>query len=223
MSYTTVSEFFAKYALDAKICDADYKLLEQDFFSVNPQPELQRRLDSRTIREFAKSLKAHTLKETYLILLFKDEMELLGHSVEIKDNGIDNEGNFIAVADKSVSQSDFQVRIDGKTWQRAEVKNSPSRYKTTFKLCNLKSYVEQNAVMILFYGTGRLENDFSKLDVKNTRWALLTTEQIKNLLTLPTRRYWEIGNKTGVQLTEKDFRNYFTPNKLNSLSCNTVE
>lgn len=206
-----------------EISEEKYEEGEEYYLKNNPNradiENLRRRIDGRTVFAFSEELKKHTLKETFLVNLFVAEMKILGHTVEIKNFGVDNSGGFIGKATKSQSKADFLVQIDRKGFIPAEVKNSPSSKKATFKKVNLEAYLEQDALMVLFYGTGRLENNFEAIDLEKTRWALLSSSDIRRILEeLPLKKYWEIGNKLGVQLTDGQFDRYFVSRKLQSIT-----
>jgi len=213
-------EFVCKF-LNKELTKEAYLEIEAYYFARNPNQAaikyLRRRLDNRSIPEFAEQLLAHTKKERFLINLFKKEMAVRGTVVEIKDNGVDNLGGFIGSQDSRIPEPDFLVSLSGGPFEPYEVKNSPSAVKCTFKVINLKEYLAKNARILLFYGTGRLENDPSKIDRKNTRWTIIQTDMIASLLKLPVHQYWEIGGKKGVQILKNDFDRFFTSNQLKSL------
>lgn len=220
----SVDSFFLKYAskfLRAELTEKAYAAAESFFLENNPNKkdiaDLKQRLDSRSIPEFARQVLSHSQKESFLVMLFKAEMECLGHAIEIEDYGINNGGRFIGRTDKSVQKSDYLISVDGGPKKPYEVKNSPSARKCTFKVNNLKSYLSQNASIILFYGTGRLEDDCSKIDRKNTKWAVLSCSAIKSLLEREQKIYWEVGNKLGVQILKDEFDKYFKSRSLRSL------
>jgi hypothetical protein len=167
---------------------------------------LDYRIDNRSIKQFKKDILQRTLKEKFLLELFIQECIYLGNTIQVEDYGVDNTGKFV---EKANTKPDYKITIDGVT-KLYEIKSSKSPYICTFKIHNLKKYIEYNANILLFYGTGDIENDVGNLDEENIRWAILTPEIIKRMLD-NKKSYIEkkFGDKRCIQLQLKEFDEYF--------------
>jgi len=172
----------------------------------NKNENLEYRIDNRSIKQFKKDILCRTLKEKFLLELFIQECIYLGNTIQVEDYGIDNTGKFV---EKATTKPDYKICIDGKVGLY-EIKSSKSSNICTFKVHNLKKYVEYNANILLFYGTGDVENDVGNLDEENIRWAILTPSIIKKMLK-NKKSYIEkmFGNKMCIQLRCEEFDDYF--------------
>ena len=108
-----------------------------------------KRKDKRTWQEFIEDIKKGTLKEENSMYKFTKDMKGRGHIVRFRDNGIDNTGNII-IAGVVTGVADYKISIDGKSWQKWDIKNNPkTNEKMTFKVKDLHRYVKQNSYMLV--------------------------------------------------------------------------
>lgn len=169
------------------------------------------RRDGRSDEEFKKQIKERTIKEKFLVDIFANECKHRGWTVTYRDNGVDNSGEF---QEKATTDADYLISINGNE-ELYEIKNSPVKHKCTFKVHNLKQYVKQKANILLFYATGNINSDYSKINYENTRWAIIKPEKIQLMLDL-NDHYNErmFGNKLCVKILEQDYPTYFESEKL---------
>lgn len=172
---------------------------------------MTRRKDYRSDDQFKKEIKERTLKEKFLVDIFVKECEHRGWSASYKDNGVDNTGEIL---DKATADADYLITINGKE-ELYEIKNSPVAHKCTFKVSNLKQYIKQKANILLFYNTGNINSDYSKINYKETRWAIIKPNEIRSMLHdhEPYREY-KFGNKICIKVVEDDYYKYFESEKL---------
>ena len=171
---------------------------------------LKYRQDNRTINQFTKDIANRTKKERFLVDLFKCECEYRGHTVIIKDNGVDNSGQIVSQA---TCAADFEITIDGIA-ALYDVKCSPVSTRCTFKRHSLKQYVAQQGNILLFYGVGRIDNDLNQFDYNNARYGVISTNNIVKLLELPVYIEPLFGNKPCIKILANVFDNYFKSYKL---------
>ena len=169
------------------------------------------RKDHRTTEQFEKDIRCRTNKERFLIELFIKECEYHGKLIRIENNGVDNSGQFMQ---KSNCNADYSYTHDGKV-NLLEVKCSPVSHKCTFKVYNLQQYIKQEASILLFYGVGKIDKDPSKIDYKNTRWAIIVPEKIQQMLDEhePYKEYL-FGNKMCIQIKQEKYDKYFKSYRL---------
>ena len=139
---------------------------------------IKSRKDNRSILQFSKDIKLHTLKELYLMKLWAGEMGKQGYSIRYEDYGCGNNGELLT---KSNNNPDYKIWINGKE-KLLEIKNSPSCDRWTFKLVDLKSYIKQGASILIVWGTGRIEMNPSSYNKENTRYGIISTKKIKKML-----------------------------------------
>jgi len=170
---------------------------------------LDRRRDVRTVRQFKQDIKEGTLREKMLMELWIKEMKYRGHKISYSDYGIDNSGKFVEVSD---SRPDFEVKINGHK-ELIEVKSNPFDHKQTFKIWDLKTYIEHSASIVLFFGIG---HDKKKIDKNTTRWGLIRPKEMEYmLLSKPVQKgdaKW--GYKEVVIIYPKEYNNYFKTERL---------
>lgn len=172
---------------------------------------LEYRIDNRSIKQFKSDILKRTMKEKFLLDLFIQEQIHLGNTISIEDYGIDNSGKFV---EKATASPDYKITINGKT-ALYEIKSSKSSQICTFKVTNLKKYVEYNSNILLFYGTGDIENKPEDLDYERMRWAIIKPKKIQEMLK-NKKAYKEekFGNKMCVQIKKNEFDDYFDSWKL---------
>jgi hypothetical protein len=162
---------------------------------------INHRIDTRTLKEFKQDILLHTRKETFLINLWKREKECRGHKIEIEDYGCDNSGKFLKQSD---NRPDFKVKINGRE-KLIEIKGS-SKNLWTFKTSDLRKYIEYKCWILVIWNTGDLKNDPTKINLKTTRYGIITTNKIKYML----RTYKEysepsFGYKKCIRIKPEDF------------------
>lgn len=164
------------------------------------------RRDVRSLEEFAKDIKDYTSIERYLIHeVFAAEAQAQGHAIRIEDYGTDNSGD---VVDKSSSKPDYRIVME-KGRYLVEVKHSPVSYKCTFKVHDLQEYIAQNALILLFYGTGYIK-DSGTINRKTTRWGWITPSAMKRMLAEKTPyKDKGFGYKPCIRIIAKEFDRYF--------------
>lgn len=177
------------------------------------------RKDGRTEEEFAADIKRRSIKEKFLINLFEKELAFRGKPVIISDNGIDNSGELMkgkitACPDYLIEYPPFSFMLD--------VKNSYVSTKCTFKVSNLRHYVKNRAGILLFYGTGKLDQDPTQINYETTRWAIITPEKIGEMLLLKHYHERAFGNKICVQIKNQDFWKFFLSHRLEHIWENIV-
>lgn len=177
------------------------------------------RKDTRTQEQFEQNIKLGTAKEKFLVKLFQKECEYLGYKCIIVDNGVDNSG---AIVKRSNCQPDYKLTINTgvlKFTNLYEIKNSPVSTKWTFKCYDLKQYVNYNANILIFWGTGYIEKEPEKIDKVNTRWGILETNCIIKMLdTYKPYIEYKFGNKECIQIPSKDFSKWLYIHKLHDES-----
>ena len=173
------------------------------------------RRDNRSLTQFKKDIKLNTVKEEFLMNLLTKELKHRGYdNIAFIDNGVNNAGEFIEGA--TGCKPDYLLFINDDK-HLVEIKNSGSPNKCTFKVYHLQQYVKQGAHIILFYGTGFISKDPSKINYRETRWAILTPGDIQKMLdelTPYNDRYF--GGKLCVQILKKDFSKFWEEHKIES-------
>jgi len=173
------------------------------------------RKDHRTRKQFKKDIKNRTKKEAYLMRLFQREMKCRGHDVTFRSNGTDNKGE---IQKKVSCDADYKVTIDG-VEMLLDIKNSPIHTKWTFKVHNLEYYVKTGAGMLVFWGTGYIDSDPSKIDKADAYFGIIESRDIKRMLEdYEHYEEYKFGNKVCIKVPSKDFANWCTPEKLQCLT-----
>ncbi len=168
---------------------------------------LDRRRDVRTEKQFKQDILEGSKRERTLINIWSTEMVRRGHNIIIKDNGIDNSGQFV---EKSDNRPDYLVTIDGNT-ALYEVKSNKAAHRNSFKRHDLKSYLKCGANILLFYNIGENYQHPSY----DTMISIINPNQIEEILKLPSTsrdRTW--GNKEIVIVWARDFDRYFVSERL---------
>ena len=166
---------------------------------------LNYRKDQRTLLQFEKDILDNTKKEKFLLSIFVKELKKKGHKVRVKNFGIDNTGKFIV---KSNCKADYQITIDG-VKGLYEIKNSPVDWKMTYKVYDLQQYIKNSVNIIIFYGTGFLNDNPKKINLKYSRYGIITPEKIQ-LMLKNCESYIEkaFGYKECIKVDKKDFNLY---------------
>lgn len=163
------------------------------------------RKDIRSLEQFAEDIKCRTEKERFLIELFVQELIKLGRKVKLENYGIDNTGKVVKY---SSCKPDYKLTIDDKVYL-CEVKNGPVSHKWTFKTYQLEQYIKYKAYIVLFWGTGFIDKDPTKIDIENTRWGIIFPDKIQQMLD-----YYEpfnfkpFGNKPCIKIPKEHFELY---------------
>lgn len=173
---------------------------------------LKQRQDTRTPSEFKKEIFERTKKEAFLMRLYQKEMRSRNTPIRFASNGCDNKGR---VLKRATADADYIVTKEDGSTQLLEIKNSPVLSKWTFKTKNLESYVEQDASILVFWGTGQLSGDHSNLNKETTRFGIISPENIRKILnTYEHYNEMAFGNRVCVRILEEDFEKWLTIEKL---------
>ena len=152
-----------------------------------------KRLSGRTYEQFKKDIKQSTLDERVIIEKYKCYCKRKYNiDITIEDNDIDNTGEFLEV---SKVRSDADFIVNGKLVEVKTIKNKLDSFR--LKVASIKSYIKQNATMLLVSGW--------KTD--NPEFTMITPRLMKNLLktkTVTVARDWE--NKKIIRLSYDDFK-----------------
>ena len=174
------------------------------------------RKDYRTDEEFKRDIKSRSKKEKFLIEVYSRECKHRGTPITYKDNGVDNSGKVIK--GKTDCRADFVVTAeDTGIVFPIDVKNSPVAHRCTFKVYNLEKYVENLTYILLFYNTGDINYDLSKMNYDTARFALLSPTSISILLNnKKDLQYSEpkFGGKICVKIFDKEYDTYFESHEL---------
>jgi hypothetical protein len=107
-----------------------------------------RRLAGRTYEEFEKDIRQGHINEREVIKRYaKLYKEKTGKDLHIIDNGVDNTGEFL---DVSKVRDDVDFVVNGKPLEVKIIKNKLFQFR--LKLNLLKSYIEQNANVLVVIG-----------------------------------------------------------------------
>lgn len=119
------------------------------------------RLDGRSQSEFEKDIKARTMEERSLFLLWLDLVEReTGKRPTYKDTGCGKTGEFLTENEVS-TDPDFEVEGYGKL----EVKFSKPKLARVFhlKVSQVKQYLKQDATILMVNGTEKSVPEFTML------------------------------------------------------------
>jgi hypothetical protein len=177
---------------------------------------IDRRRDHRTVEELERNVNLCSLREGRLAVAWRKILLDRGlfEEIELEDHGMDNTGGLVTDSTKTSSKGDFLFRFyGGKLFPDGEAVVIEVKYvkcldKATFKLWDLRSYIKQNAVVLLIWGEG-FENPKC--------WALMGPNQMQFLIDdmenrgRITSQYYFMGYKPAMMVCEHEFANYFTP------------
>ena len=201
------------------------------FLSDGDLSNIMRRMDWRTLGEFALTIYDSTARESLLTKAWAAGCLERGLGViSLKDNGMDNEGK-IAFKRQYVShKADFLVTIENSKLaipdgtHAVDIKYCPSSYFLTYKVADLESYIKDKAYILTFLDENKMlgangnpdaNDDISIEDIEIGQWGILTPDAMKKMLErLPQERYGQKynGNKPSVRLhrdKEPMFNQYF--------------
>jgi len=172
-----------------------------------PNQNLQYRMDSRNLQNFKDDIRKRTKKETFLANLIVKEWEYLGYKVQLLDNGTDNSGQFLT--GRVSASPDYQAIVNS-TKFLFDIKNSGVIHKCTFKLHNLKQYVKWGACILLFYGTGFIDEDPSQINYQTTMWGVIKPHKIAAMIQ-KYQPYKEpkFGNKLCIKCPYTSYNDFF--------------
>jgi len=174
---------------------------------------LDYRRDKRSQQAFERDIQRRTAKERYLALLFVREMEFLGYPiVEMVDTGVGNDGKLV---EQSRTTPDYLFKFENGSRLLCDIKCSPVSDKLTFKVYLLQQYIRQKASLLVFYGTGFIDHDLTKVNFGTTRWCVIRPHVIQRMLEDCTP-YNEpkFGDKPCIRVMKIDFCKYFEEHKL---------
>lgn len=124
----------------------DEHLLEKHHTGKNKQE--YRRLSGRTVEQFKDDIKQGHKDEKEIILRYAKFYETrTSKKLRVIDNGVDNTGEFL---DVSQVKDDADFVINGKPMEVKIIKNNLFQFR--LKLNLLKSYIEQNANVLIVLG-----------------------------------------------------------------------
>lgn len=207
-------------ALSRNLIDRqDYKYLCDQLYGMLPhylhetkslKNRINRKCDGSDVRscgEFALEIYDGVQREKTIIKTWIDLMLASGRmgKCEIKDNGMDNTGCVQYERSNVNSNPDFILDIEECSLFTQKVKlevkiNTWGLAKATFKVHNLEHYVKENASLLMIW-----------LDHPESHWTVITTDQIKGLLTLPKEHRREMGGMCEcVQILEQDYPKYLS-------------
>lgn len=165
---------------------------------------LNYRKDVRSVEQFVADIDYATKRERALLEHWIQSKKNRGITVSFENTGVDNTGKFIEEGTNNFP--DFRVYESENTYL-AEVKANEYAHRNTFKVADLKTYIENDAKIFLFYNLGKNCINLGR----GSLFAVIEPEaQVRILEDIPSvksDRTW--GYKPVVILREKDFLNYF--------------
>ena len=194
---------------------------------------MSNRFDNRSVSTFKKDIYFGTQLEKYF---FGEWLSVCEDNPDITitdwdNNGIDNDGGFIASG--NTAGADYRVSgsfLPDETFMDhpLEVKWVPTAGKFTLKEGDLKSYIKEGASILFIYNSVRCGTDLRKpkdydLDrhiklieskSQQIRWGIMWSDRVKEFYDnakennlIESIRY--MGGKQGVVLKQEDFHNWF--------------
>ncbi len=170
---------------------------------------LDRRKDVRTEEQFKQDILEGSKREKMLMDLWVSEMTYRGHKITYSDYGVNNSGEFV---EKSDSRPDFCVILDGHQ-ELYEVKSNPYDHKQTFKVHDLKTYIQYAASILLFFGLGKNKES---IDKETTRWGIIRPQAIEWMIAGKDHRTGDAkwGYKPVVIIYPNEYSAYFKTEEL---------
>lgn len=207
-----------------------YDMMEKNLHHFLKDKELAnvlKRMDNRTLGEFALKIYDNTLRERILAEAWLNAVKDRGlvKTMKLKDHGMDNRGTIVFSLDKINHQSDFiavttgsKIAIpDGE--HPLEMKYCPTDYRLHFKAQDLTAYAKSKSYALIIMGkrsmvgsngdpTQEYQMDVSDLNLCS--WGILTPECIRVMLeTLPVCRYdGYMGNKPCIRVCKDADRSH---------------
>lgn len=184
------------------------------------------RKDYRTNQQFEQDIYFSTKIEGFLWKTFCERV--LKNNTYITENyGVDNSGKVVA---KSSSNADYRLKltIDNTLYDLLlEIKFGPNSNKLTFKVQDLKAYITQNANILLFYNTGKVNlkkpqnyniEEHIKLienNLKYIKYTILSPDILQTILdTYVHEKIYYMGNKLSIIVPAIDYSKLFTERQL---------
>jgi hypothetical protein len=170
---------------------------------------LNYRKDIRSVEQFVADIDYATRRERILLEHWIKMQKNKGLNVSYEDTGVDNTGKFIEEGTNNFP--DFRIHESNNTYL-AEVKANEYAHRNTFKVADLKTYIENDAKIFLFYNLGKGCINLGK----GSLFAVIEPEAQLRILNeikpVSSDRTW--GYKPVVILREKDFLNYFLSDQI---------
>lgn len=185
------------------------------------------RKDYRKQQEFEKDLKFSTTLEKFWfnILLEQLKKDPTIKIISYEDFGIDNSGNY-SQKTKNISNADYKIKYEknGILYDKpVEIKWAPNHLKATFKISNLKSYINQDAYIALFYNSYPNENFNKPKDylidthikllqqyLHHFRWGFINKDSMQEMLnTYKIQKPYYMGRKECIIVPSSDFHLFF--------------
>lgn len=165
---------------------------------------LNYRKDVRSTEQFIADIDYATRRERILLEHWINIQQKKGFDVSYEDTGVDNTGKFIEEGTNNFP--DYKITLKGESFL-AEVKANEYAHRNTFKVADLKTYIENDAKIFLFYNLGKGCVNLSR----GSLFAIIEPEAqvriLEDIKPVSSDRTW--GYKPVVILREKDFLNYF--------------
>jgi len=127
-----------------------------------------RRLSGRTYEQFKEDIKqGHTNEREVINRYAKFYKSKTGKDLDVVDNGVDNSGEFIEVTQV---KDDADFIVNGKPMEVKIIKHNLLKFR--LKLNLIKSYIEQNADVLIVLGW----------ETDTPEFAILNKEQLENMV-----------------------------------------
>lgn len=185
-------------------------------------PSLQHRKDKRSLGEFALQIHDCTVREKFLLDQWL--MSIGRGNIKVEDYGIANDGRLILNPGKNQGKPDYYLYSGSKSW-KLKVKFSPTQEKATFKVCDLKNYAREDALVLLIMGNvhmigpnGDPNSNKPLVLPPGLYWSLIGRKEIREMLKeIPIKLHWEVGGKPSIQLKKSDITKYLSPKQWGDL------
>jgi len=165
---------------------------------------LNYRKDIRSVEQFVADIDYATKRERTLLEHWIQIQKNKGVDVSFENTGVDNTGKFIE--EGTTNFPDYRINLKGESFL-AEIKANEYAHRNTFKVADLKTYIENDAKIFLFYNLGKKSVNLGK----GSLFAIIEPEaqarMLEDIPSVKSDRTW--GYKPVVILREKDFLNYF--------------
>ncbi len=207
-----------------------YNELEKQLHNFLNDKELSnilKRMDNRTLGEFALKIYDNTLRERILADAWVEACKSrdLVKTMKLKDNGMDNRGTILFSMDRLSHKSDFMATTEGSKLpipdgqHPLEMKYCPTDTRLHFKVQDLKSYCDTGSYALIIMGKKSMigsngnpmqEFQMNVSELNLCSWGILTPTKIKEMLdTLPACRYdGYMGNKPCIRVCKSEEKNH---------------
>lgn len=207
-----------------------YNELEKHLHNFLTNPELAnilKRMDQRTLGEFALKIYDNTLRERILAEAWINSCKSrnLVKTMKLKDNGMDNRGTILFKIEHLSHKSDFMAITEGSKLaipdgtHPLEMKYCPTDTRLHFKEKDLISYRNTKSYALIIMGkksmigsNGNPTEEFQMniSDLKLCSWGILTPEKISEMLnTLPSCIYdGYMGRKPCIRVCKSEEKNH---------------